>query len=244
MTVFTLVTLPIIFLSLVVRYHKEIRHWLCNRQKKFHQNECAQTSSDLKPQPIKGRERYRVMMDIRKLDAQNWLTLDKNYMDEHRVRDALLCQKRDQVLQCLPESVDACHEALEEVSKFLSQRFPNMFETTMHNSKPHIKNRMTGEKFELGGSVPNENLPDALEAAVRLTMEDLSILMMNDDGEYYLYVIPCIILLHSAHIVSRAASASLFPTGWTVDQRIGWTISRMHEPVPLWHQQVATSVSK
>ncbi|KAJ5331832.1 hypothetical protein N7476_001615 [Penicillium atrosanguineum] len=91
-----------------------------------------------------------------------------------------------------------------------------MFETTMYNSKPHIQNRMTGEMFELGGSVPNENLTDALEAAVRLTMEDLSILMRNEDDEYYL-----------------AASASLFPTGWTVDQRIGWTISRMHEPVPL-----------
>ncbi|KAJ5146851.1 hypothetical protein N7526_000203 [Penicillium atrosanguineum] len=227
MTVFSLVALPIIFLSLVVRYQKEIRHWLWNRQKKNHQNECAKPPSDLKPQPIKGRERYRVMMDIRKLDAQNWLTLDKNYMDEHRVRDALLREKRDQVIQCLPESVDACHEALEEVSNFLSQRFPNMFETTMYNSKPHIQNRMTGEMFELGGSVPNENLTDALEAAVRLTMEDLSILMRNEDDEYYL-----------------AASASLFPTGWTVDQRIGWTISRMHEPVPLWHQQVATSVSK
>ncbi|KAJ5676632.1 uncharacterized protein N7477_002265, partial [Penicillium maclennaniae] len=227
MTVFTLVALPIVLLSLVVRYHKEIRHWLWSRQKHNHQHESAETPSVLKPQPIKGRERYRVMMDIRKLDAQNWLTLDKNYMDEHRVRDALLRQKRDQVIQCLPESVDACHEALEEVSNFLSQRFPNMFETTLYNSNPHIQNRMTGEKFKLGGSAPNENLTDALEAAVRLTMEDLSILMMNEENEYYL-----------------AASASLFPTGWTVDQRIGWTISRMHEPVPLWHQQVANSVSK
>lgn len=32
--------------------------------------------------------------------------------------------------------------------------------------------------------------------------------------------------------------------GWTVQERIGWTISRLHEPVPLWHQQVAASVSK
>lgn len=191
MTVFSLVALPIILLSLIVRYQKEIRIWLWTLQKGSTHNGCTENPSDLKPypaKPIPGRERYRVMMDIRKLDAQNWLTLDKNYMDEHRVRDALLREKRDQVLQCLPESVGACREALEEVSNFLCQRFPNMFETTMHESKPHIQNRMTGEKFNIGGSGRDENPTDALEAAVRLTMEDLSILMMNEDREYYLYV--------------------------------------------------------
>jgi len=190
MTVFSLVALPIIILSLVVRYQREIRIWLSTIQKGTSQNACTDDPSDLKPypaQPIRGRERYRVMMDIRKLDAQNWLTLDKNYMDEHRVRNSLLREKRDQVLQCLPESVDACHEALEEVASFLCQRFPNIFETTMHESGPRIQNRMTDEKFNIGASSP-ENPTDALEAAVRLTMEDLSILMLNEDDEYYLYV--------------------------------------------------------
>ncbi|KAJ5885844.1 hypothetical protein N7504_011680 [Penicillium tannophilum] len=177
-------------------------------------------------QPIRGRERYRIMMDVRRLDTHNWLTLDKNYMDEHRVRDRLLREKRDNVLQCLPESLVACQEALEEVSEFLCERFPGMFEKTVQGSDTWIENKATKEKFNISGQA-TVNSTDALEAAVRLTMEDLSVLMINDDGEYYL-----------------AASASLFPTGWTVDQRIGWTISQMHEPVPLWHQQVANSVSK
>lgn len=191
MTVFSLVALPIILLSLVARYQKEIRNWLWTIPKTSSQHGYIGDPSDLKPypaQPIRGRERYRVMMDIRKLDVLNWLTLDKNYMDEHRVRDALLREKRDQVLQCLPESVDACREALEEVSHFLCQRFPTMFETTMHESKPYIQNRMTGESFNICGSVLDEAPTNALEAAVRLTMEDLSILMMNEDDEYYLYV--------------------------------------------------------
>jgi hypothetical protein len=45
---------------------------------------------------------------------------------------------------------------------------------------------MTREKFDLSGSNPSGIDTDALEAAVRLTMEDLSILMLNDEGEYYL----------------------------------------------------------
>ncbi|RHZ66840.1 hypothetical protein CDV55_107210 [Aspergillus turcosus] len=175
-------------------------------------------------QPIRGRERYRVMMDIRKLDVENWLTVDKNYMDEHHVRSRLLREEREKVLQCLPESYDACLEALEEVVEFLCQRFPHVFERKKSGNESTIHNRMTGETFVFGGE--NKQV-DPLEIAVRLTMEDLSILMQNADGEYYL-----------------AASASLFPVGWTVKERIGWTISQLHNPVPLWHQQVASSVSK
>lgn len=138
------------------------------------------------------------MMDIRKLDSQNWLTIDKNYMEEHRVRDNLLGQKRDEVLRCLPEAVEACQEALEEVSRFLCQRFPNMFQLSFGHGKKTIQNCMTGETFEIGGSVSSEQPTDALEAAVRLTMEDLSILMKNEDGEYYLYVYRVISMLETA----------------------------------------------
>lgn len=126
------------------------------------------------------------MMDIRKLDSQNWLTLDKNYMEEHRVRDHLLREKRGKVLQCLPESVEACQEALEEVSSFLCQRFPSMFQSETMDGRQVIQNRMTGEQFDIDGAHSNEQPTDALEAAVRLTMEDLSILMKNDEDEYYL----------------------------------------------------------
>ncbi|KAF3398264.1 hypothetical protein F1880_006061 [Penicillium rolfsii] len=235
MTTFSLVTLPIVVLLVVVRYQREICNWISTTAKsnRFWNNGVAHSPSDVKrmapypAQPIKGRERYRVMMDIRKLDVQNWLTLDKNYMEEHSVRDNLLRDKRDKVIQCLPESAQACQEALEEVSEFLCERYPNMFEKMVQGDRPSIRNRMTGEQFGISGSDSGGEGIDALEAAVRLTMEDLSILMVNEDGEYYL-----------------AASASLFPTGWTVQERIGWTISRLHEPVPLWHQHVANSVSK
>ncbi|KAF7593851.1 hypothetical protein BBP40_010786 [Aspergillus hancockii] len=165
------------------------------------------------------------MMDIRKLDAQNWLTIDKNYMAEHQVRSQLLQHEKPNVFQCLPESYDACLEVLEEVVDFLCQRFPDRFvHKKAGDDESTIHNKMTGETFSFGGQ---NNEVDPLEIAVRLTMEDLSILMKNEDDEYYL-----------------AASASLFPVGWVVQDRIGWTISQLHKPVPLWHQQVATSVSK
>lgn len=194
MTTFSLVAIPIFVFLFAVRHQKQLLKWLSHNPKGKHCSKNASNPSDIRrmapypAQPIKGRERYRVMMDIRKLDAQNWLTLDKNYMDEHRVRTQLLHEKREEVLRCLPESIDPCQEALEEVSNFLCERFPNMFEMSIQDGRKIIDNRMTDDKFAVSGRDPNEGLTEALEAAVRLTMEDLSILMMNEEGEFYLYV--------------------------------------------------------
>lgn len=194
MTAFSLLTLSILALLVVVRYRKEILNWPVTvlTGKRLFTNDAADGPSNVKrlapypAQPIRGRKQYRVMMDIRKLDSQNWLTLDKNYMEEHRVRDNLLREKREQVLRCLPESVEACQEALEEVSEFLCQRFPNMFQASSQNGQKFIENCMTGEKFNINGTSSSGIDTDTLEAAVRLTMEDLSILMLNEEGEYYL----------------------------------------------------------
>jgi hypothetical protein len=193
MTTFSLVAIPIFVFLFAVRHQKQLLQWLTQKLKGEH---CSNVSNspDIKrmvpypAQPIKGRERYRVMMDIRKLDAHNWLTLDKNYMDEHRVRTQLLHVKREEVLRCLPESIEPCQEALEEVSDFLCERFPDTFEMTIQDGRKTVNNRMTGDKFAVSGRDTNEGSTEALEAAVRLTMEDLSILMMNEEGEFYLYV--------------------------------------------------------
>lgn len=199
MTTFSLVTLSIVALLIVVRYQKEIFNWSKTilKRKGLLKNDAVDDPSNVKrlapypAQPIRGRKQYRVMMDVRRMDSQNWLTLDKHYMEEHRVRDHLLREKKSEVLRCLPESLEACQEALEDVSDFLCQRFPNMFQRSSENDQKFIQNCMTGEKFDLSGSAPNGIDTDALEAAVRLTMEDLSILMLNEEGEYYLYVMKC-----------------------------------------------------
>lgn len=136
-------------------------------------------------EPIKGREKYRVTMDVRKMKMENWLTVDGNYMAEHYVRRQLLAHEKSRVLQCLPESYGACLEMLEEVTEFLCQRFPGMFEKTEGAKGSIVGNKMTGETFVFGTG--HDDL-HPLETAARLTMEDLSILMKNADGEYYLYV--------------------------------------------------------
>lgn len=176
------------------------------------------------------------------MEPQNWLTVDQNYLAEHRVRSQLLRHEKSRVLQCLPESYEACMEMLEEAVEFLCQRFPDLFERMQNGNGngSRVWNKLTGESFAYG---TGDDELDPLEIAVRLSMEDLSVLMKNADDEYYLCVRP-VQRKDNILTLSRAASASLFPVGWTVEERIGWTISKLHDPVPLWHQQVANSVSK
>lgn len=136
---------------------------------------------------IKGNQKFRITMGLRRLDERNWLTVDKNYLKEHDVRISLLQNQRSQVIQCLPESKIACAEAQEVVAEFLCERFPDMFRMKEAAGVKTIYNSKTGESFVIGDE--NSGI-DPLETAVRLAMEDLSILMKNEEGEYYLYALP------------------------------------------------------
>lgn len=147
--------------------------------------------------PIKGKEKYRITMGLRKADKENWLTIDNRYMAEHGVRDGLLNEEREKVYQCLPESQEACKETLGEVIGFLCQRYPEMFEKLRTVDGSEIHNKKTGEKFKLEDSKAGM---EPLEIAVRLAMEDFSILLPNGDGEYCLCVPPFPLLDHKESI--------------------------------------------
>lgn len=40
------------------------------------------------------------------------------------------------------------------------------------------------------------------------------------------------------------ASATFFPAGWRMPDRIGNTITNLHKPVPFWKHRLAGSVEK
>lgn len=196
-------------------------------QEKVLEKSKVQDATRKAPYPcnaIKGNQKFRITMGLRRLDEWNWLTVDKNYLKEHDVRASLLQNQRSQVIQSLPESKVACAEGLEVVAEFLCERYPDMFHMEEAGDMRKIHNTKTGESFAIGDE---NSATDPLETAVRLAMEDLSILLKNEEGEYYL-----------------AASATLFPVGWTVQDRIGWTISQMHGPVPEWKDKIGHSVNK
>ena len=40
------------------------------------------------------------------------------------------------------------------------------------------------------------------------------------------------------------ASATLFPAGWVLKERIGWRVNELHHLVPQWENKLSASVEK
>lgn len=106
-------------------------------------------------------------------------------MEQHKIRDSLFNNHRKNVFKCLPEAEAACREALEQVTKYLCNRYPFMFQKDQLNTGERlVRVTETDEKFDLS---PRSKM-EPVEIAARLSMEDLSILLENENGIYYLYV--------------------------------------------------------
>ncbi|EFR04001.1 hypothetical protein MGYG_07005 [Nannizzia gypsea CBS 118893] len=176
----------------------------------------------LSPTPVREKPKYRITMGLKRMDKACWLVVDDTYNARHQVRANLFNTRNREVSQCLPEAKGACNEALKEVSSFLCRTYPNTFELKESTSGAIVRNKRVGEEFPLeNGSIP------PLEAAARLAMEDMTILLKNDSGDHYV-----------------AATSSAFLIGWSANTRMGSTLNEMHAPVPQWARQIAFSVNK
>jgi hypothetical protein len=126
----------------------------------------------------------------------------------------------------------SCREALEMVLADLEMKYSDL----IFKNGSEIVNAVTGEKFNV-----TEGKMRPLEIAARLVSEDLNILLpLNklNNGKY--------ILSNSSDHVDGfhlVASATLFPAGWVLKDRIGWTIQELHAPVPLWKDNLGQAVS-
>ena len=171
--------------------------------------------------PLKLRTSSRMAMGLKRLDESNWLTIDNFYHSEHTLRAHMLEKSRPSVLQCLPGTETACHEVLDLVTSFLSKRFPEHF--TINHSTSHIHNHLTKESYLIG-----RHCPHPIEVAARLAMEDFNILIKDPKtGEYLLM-----------------ASATLFPAGWQLQERIGTSMANLHSPVPGWQAKLGSAVNR
>lgn len=139
--------------------------------------------------PFSQGGKYHMTMGLRRLDVENWLTIDKNYTTEHGVRGEILAENKHTVLRCLPGSEDACAEVLALIVGYLTDKYPAMYEIVRRDDDPErIRNMETGEEFSL--EPPFDGMAP-LEIAARLVCEDISILKKGiDGGAHHLYAPP------------------------------------------------------
>jgi hypothetical protein len=91
-----------------------------------------------------------VTMGIRKLDWNNWIEMDSNFLWYHDLKVSELEKDIDAHVQYVDNAVtrDACFEVLEELTAYLTARYPKIFQL----SNGILRNTLTEEEFSYPAS--------------------------------------------------------------------------------------------
>ncbi|KAM0545592.1 hypothetical protein ACHAPJ_011292 [Fusarium lateritium] len=164
-----------------------------------------------------------VTMGIRKLDWNNWIEMDSNYLWYHDLKVSELEKDIDAHIQYVDNAVtrDACFEVLEELTAYLTARYPKIFQL----NDGILRNTLTGEAFNYPASTPKE----AMAIAAKLVQDDLVIMVEEDDGQYHL-----------------DAGAVCLPGFWRLSEKFRMSLDTLHieAKVPHYKTKLMKSMNR
>jgi hypothetical protein len=155
-----------------------------------------------------------VTMGIRKMDWNAWIEMDSNFLSYHDTKVSELEKDVDARVQYVDNEVTrlACFEVLEELTQYLTQRYPEVFQ--LHSGLIH--NTVTGEQFQYPAATPKE----AMVTAAKLVQDDLVIMVENDDGQYHI-----------------DAGAVCLPGFWRLSEKFRMSLDELHIEAGVPHYQ-------
>ncbi|KAK9830711.1 hypothetical protein WJX74_003697 [Apatococcus lobatus] len=161
---------------------------------------------------------FKLTMGLEPLHRDDWMEIDAAYHEEMLYKQQLLKTRRKQILGAVDcaEAQAACRETLEELARFLPQRFPRMFEA----SGSCLTNLVMGQKWDLADPCLNP-----LEVCSQLVQEDLC-LMAKVDGK-----------------LRFVAGVVAFINSWTLAEKLGTDMDRIHAPVPQYASDISRPTS-
>lgn len=152
-----------------------------------------------------------------RLTPPEWLEVDEHYASQVEEKHRLLLERADDIVQSLPESLEAQRECLGWLRNHLSCYHPSLI----------------GDDGEYLGVLEGrfhyriadfESAP--LDLAARLIQDDLC--LMAPDGPHW-----------------RLVAASLaFPSRWRLSEKLGKPITGIHQPVPEFNRKLAPAVDR
>jgi hypothetical protein len=160
---------------------------------------------------------YRMTMGLMALKPTDWIEIGSRYAEEIALRKSLLESRRDEVLGALPGSEAACREVLDQLARFLPERFPDRFE----RDGTGLVNRVSSDRLTVAGRIG-----DPLDIAGRLVQEDLCILQ-EVEGELRL-----------------TAGVLCFPNRWRLSDKLGRPMVAIHGPVPSYAERLGKPVDR
>ncbi|PLB54718.1 hypothetical protein P170DRAFT_470164 [Aspergillus steynii IBT 23096] len=159
-------------------------------------------------------------MALRKLDINNWFKYDELFDSQHKEKVAMATSPdSDNYVDYLDGIDDAAVELLEIIVTYVTKRYPDMFRA----DHDYVYIDHLQEKYRI--REPYELHP--LAVAGLLVMDDLYVLKNGPKDQYTL----------------RGAFLAC-PSGWRLQQRIGWYLHQIHDPIPLWKERLRKSMER
>lgn len=148
-------------------------------------------------------------MGLRTMHWDDWIELDNEYLKYHSLKAARIAERGGKCCKTAPDAWDAAVELLQELSAYLPERYPTLFQP-LTGGREGVKNLATGETIDIEERLVISK-EDPMQICARLIQDDLAIMIPRPDGQYYLL-----------------AGAILLAGFWRLEDKFGMPLSEIH----------------
>ena len=146
------------------------------------------------------------------MEWDEWIEVDNHYLRFHADKTRRLAERAPKCVKVDatdPRVYDGTLELLEELTGYLTERYPSMFQRTPIG----LNNLLTGEVFDTRAAhlTVNGVAESPMQLCARLIQDDLAIMFEKSDGQYYLL-----------------AGAILLAGFWRLEDKFGMPLSDIH----------------
>ena len=184
---------------------------------------------------------FQMTMALRRIDINNWFKMDELYDSEHAAKVAMANAPNSEDYVDYIDGVEdeAVVELLGIVVTYLVRRYPAMFQTDGHYVYiPHLK-----EKYRIRS--PFDYHPLAIVGL--LVMDDVYVLKKDPGDQYTLYVGAFSLVSFGSRLTKNIRRRGVFlacPSGWRLQQRLGWRLHQIHDAVPILREKLRKSMDR
>jgi alpha-1,2-mannosyltransferase len=147
-------------------------------------------------------------MGLRAMHWDDWIELDSDYLKFHNIKAKRIQERGEKCNRTAPEAYEGAVELLEELTKYLAERYPSLYVWENGTVLGVLLNKETGERTNVAQRPLAE---DPMTMSARLVQDDLALMFEKEDGQYYLL-----------------AGSILLAGFWRLSDKFGMPLSEIH----------------
>ena len=169
-----------------------------------------------------GANLYSRPVGIKKSNKEDWIRIDRGYLNRMKLRQSLLDNTPEVCLGTSKLSDPAIRELYEEIIlELLPKRYPTMFK----RKGDMFYNAVTGSRHRISEAL--SDCPAMLRHVAENVEEDFWFMVPNEEGEFILQ-----------------GFAACFPQGLLPMTKVGMSVSEIHAPIPGYEGRLKKGVNR